>query len=201
MRVAGRTLVVTGAGGGIGRALTLEAVRRGARVAATDVDAGALGETARQVVAPLLLSTHVLDLSDPAVTEALPSAVIRRWSEVDGLIHCAGSGRGAADPVFRVFQPALRVRPEAHLVEVAADHSGRRGRRVAAKRLTEGLRAAYAGTNVHVTAVFPHRASTPYQAARDVLDGMERNASRVLIGAEAGLIDRLIPARLRALLS
>ncbi len=37
MRLAGRTVIVTGAAGGIGRALALRCAAEGARVAATDV--------------------------------------------------------------------------------------------------------------------------------------------------------------------
>src|SRR5690349_7925395 len=93
MNVAGKTLVVTGAGSGIGRAVTLEAIRRGARVAAADQHPGTLKETAHQVVAPLLLSTHLVDVTDRAAVEELPAAVIERWGGVDGLIHCAGIGQ------------------------------------------------------------------------------------------------------------
>ena len=38
MKLAGKVLVVTGAGSGIARAVTLEPVRRGARVAAVDLN-------------------------------------------------------------------------------------------------------------------------------------------------------------------
>lgn len=38
MKLAGKVLVVTGAGSGIARAVTLEAVRRSARVAAVDLN-------------------------------------------------------------------------------------------------------------------------------------------------------------------
>lgn len=46
-----KVAVVTGAGSGIGRALTLELVRRGARVAISDWDADGLAETAKQAKA------------------------------------------------------------------------------------------------------------------------------------------------------
>lgn len=42
------------------------------------------------------------------------------------------------------------------------------------------------------------RTTTPQRAARDILDGMERNAYRVLIGRDAKLMDilyRLTPRR------
>lgn len=195
MRVAGKTLVVTGAGSVLGRAVTLEAIRRGARVAAVDADPEALTETARQVVAPLLLSTHVADPADAADVEALPPVVIARWKAVDGVIDCAG----ASEPVLRTFLPLLRARREAHLVTVA-DPAGfppgpgqtvRDAAKAAAKRFT----AEHAGTGVHVTMVFPadEAATAPYRAARDVLDGMARDSYRVLVGSSAvRLLDRLL---------
>ena len=49
MKLAGKVLVVTGAGSGIGRAVALEAVRRRARVAVVDLNATTLEETATLV--------------------------------------------------------------------------------------------------------------------------------------------------------
>ncbi|BCJ45855.1 short-chain dehydrogenase [Actinoplanes ianthinogenes] len=162
MRVAGRTLVVIGAGSGIGRAVALEAVRRGARVAAADRDPVALRETARQVVAPQQLSTHVVDVTDRLDVEALPGAVIERWGRVDGVVDDAGT-------LFRTFLPLLRNRPEAHLVHGA------------------GTGALHTGTTVRVTAVIPAdtvlSGDEAYRAACVLLDAMERNAGRVRLGA------------------
>ncbi len=49
------------------------------------------------------------------------------------------------------------------------------------------------GGNVHVAMVFPagEAATTPYQAARDLLDGMARDSYRVLVGSDVGLMDRI----------
>jgi NAD(P)-dependent dehydrogenase (short-subunit alcohol dehydrogenase family) len=46
MKVRGKVLVVTGAGNGVGRAVALEAIRRGAKVAGVDVSEAGLDETA-----------------------------------------------------------------------------------------------------------------------------------------------------------
>ncbi|GAA4600783.1 NAD(P)-dependent dehydrogenase (short-subunit alcohol dehydrogenase family) [Actinoplanes octamycinicus] len=163
MRVAGRTLVVIGAGSDIGRAVALEAVRRGARVAAADRDPVALGETARQVVAPQQLSTHPVDATDRLDIEALPAAVIERWGRVDGVIDHAGT-------LYRAFLPLLRTRPEAHLVHPAAAGT------------------AQTGAGIRVTVVLPggpeRSADEAYRAACDLLDAMERNAGRVRLGAD-----------------
>ncbi|WP_436521239.1 SDR family NAD(P)-dependent oxidoreductase [Actinoplanes sp. HUAS TT8] len=189
MRVAGKTLVVTGAGSELGRAVTLEAIRRGARVAAVDADPDALTETARQVVAPLLLSTHLADVTDAAEVEALPPAVIERWSAVDGVIHCAGAG----EQVVRTFLPLLGARREAHLVSIG-DSRALPPEPDAAKAAAKRFTSAHAGTNVLVAMVFPvdDAVAAPYRAARDVLDGMARDSYRVLVGSDVRLLDRLL---------
>src|SRR4051794_40704567 len=86
MKVAGTTVVVTGAGDGIGRELVLGLLARGARVAAVSRSADHLQETADR--AGRLadgLSTHVADVSDRAAVEALPAAVLDAHGHVDGL--------------------------------------------------------------------------------------------------------------------
>jgi len=66
MKVAGKIIVVTGAGSGMGREVTLEALRRGASVAAVDLNEATLAETASLVGAPDRISTHVLNVADRA---------------------------------------------------------------------------------------------------------------------------------------
>jgi NAD(P)-dependent dehydrogenase (short-subunit alcohol dehydrogenase family) len=89
MKLAGKVLVVTGAGSGIARAVTLEAVRRGARVAA-DLNGTTLEETTILAAANGAVSTHVLNITDRTAVEALPGQVVARQGAVDGLVHCAG---------------------------------------------------------------------------------------------------------------
>jgi short-subunit dehydrogenase len=253
MKLADKVLVVTGAGSGIARAVTLEAVRRGARVAAVDLNTTTLEETTTLAAADGAVSTHVLNLADRAAVEALPGQVIARQGAVDGLVHCAGIIQpfaklqdleySAIERVFAVnwwgtlylnktFLPELLARPEGHIVNVASmggflpvpGQTVYGASKAAVKLLTEGLHSECAGTNVHVTAVFPgavvtnitansgvtipiddataaaqtRKTTTPERAARDILDGMENNAYRVLIGRDAKLMDilyRLTPRR------
>ena len=89
--------------------------------------------------------------------------------------------------------------------------------KAAVKLLTEGLHSECTGTNVRVTVVFPGAVATNItrnsgvavpamgadaekmarritpadKAARLILDGMERNAYRVMVGSDAKLMDRL----------
>jgi len=75
MRIQNKVLVVTGGGNGIGRELVLELVRRGARVAAVDIDEAALKETVK-LAGDLgnRISTHVVNITDRKAVEALPAA-------------------------------------------------------------------------------------------------------------------------------
>jgi short-subunit dehydrogenase len=193
-----------------------------------------------------VVSTHVANVADRSVVEALPGAVIERFGAVDGLIHCAGIIQpfvrlkdldyAAIDRVFAVnwlgtlyltktFLPLLLERTEAHIVNVSSmggflpvpGQTVYGASKAAVKLLTEGLHAECAGTSVRVTVVFPgavatnitansgvdipvsgadaeamaRRVTSAEKAAHLILDGMERDAYRVLIGGDAKLMDRL----------
>ncbi|MFD7923362.1 3-hydroxybutyrate dehydrogenase [Streptomyces sp. NPDC059740] len=77
--LAGRTALVTGAAGGIGRACALALAAAGAHVHVVDIAAGKAAEVAAQVGG----QAHVADLSDPEAVEALPA-------DVDIVVNNAG---------------------------------------------------------------------------------------------------------------
>jgi NAD(P)-dependent dehydrogenase (short-subunit alcohol dehydrogenase family) len=246
MQAAGKVLVVTGAGSGIGREVALEALRRGAKVAACDINETTLAETASLADAGESLATFPLNVADRAAVEALPARVTERFGAVDGLIHCAGIIQPFVrlkdldyDAIERVFAvnwwgtlylakallPLLLERPEGHIVNVSSmggflpvpGQTVYGASKAAVKLLTEGLHSECAGTNVHVTVVFPGAVATNIttnsgvaipggeaaasskgyktypadKAAADILDGMEKNAYRVLFGGDSRLMDRL----------
>lgn len=78
-RLEGKTVLVTAAGQGIGRASALLAAAEGARVIATDRDASLL-------VGLDGLETRQLDVTDLAAIEA----TVRDIGPLDGLFNCAG---------------------------------------------------------------------------------------------------------------
>src|SRR3546814_15924568 len=78
-RLAGKTAVVTAAGQGIGRATAQLFAQEGARVVATDIDAGLLAGLEGCI-------THRLDVTQPAQIQALASEL----GSVDVLSNCAG---------------------------------------------------------------------------------------------------------------
>ena len=79
MRLAGRTILVTAAGQGIGRASALACAREGARVIATDLRADLLDGLDG-------IETRPLDVTDAAAVRAIAAAV----GPLDGLFNCAG---------------------------------------------------------------------------------------------------------------
>jgi short-subunit dehydrogenase len=248
MRANGKTLVVTGGGSGIGQALVLELLSRGARVAALDIREQGLLETAGLAGGKSdRLSTHVADISDRKAVATLPAAVIAAHGQVDGLINCAGIiqpfvrfndlSYEAIDRVMNVnlygpinmtktFLPHLLERPGAHIVNVSSmggfvpvpGQTMYGATKAAVMLLTEGLDSELKGTCVRVTVVFPGAVATnisknsgveapdgsaggkgapkikvtqPGVAAKIILDGMERDARRVMVGPDAKMMDRL----------
>jgi len=84
-RVSGKTILVTAAAAGIGRASALMLAREGARVVATDIDMAGL-ESLQAEAAGTALETARLDVlkSDEI------AAMAERLGAVDALVNCAG---------------------------------------------------------------------------------------------------------------
>ena len=259
MKPAGKVVVVTGAGSGMGREVALELLRRGARVAAVDINATTLAETAGMAPGGAdAIATFVVNITDRAAVEALAPSVVERFGAVDAVINCAGIIQpfvrlneldyAAIDRVFDVnwrgtlymtktFLPLLLKRPEGHVVNISSmggflpvpGQTVYGASKAAVKLLTEGLHSELAGTAVRVTVVFPGAVATNIttnsgvaipamgggddkprkvlaadEAARMILDGMEKNAFRVLVGSDAKMMDRfyrLSPRRATALIA
>ncbi|MCW8174770.1 SDR family oxidoreductase [Verminephrobacter aporrectodeae] len=83
MRLQGKSILITAAGQGIGRASALACVREGAQVIATDIDAALLESLASEAQG---LATRVLDVRDGAAVAALAATL----PALDGLFNCAG---------------------------------------------------------------------------------------------------------------
>jgi NAD(P)-dependent dehydrogenase (short-subunit alcohol dehydrogenase family) len=98
---AGRVAVVTGAGSGIGRALSRELARRGLRLALVDVDEAAL-RAARDELAPLgaEVLTFDADVSVRGQVAAVRRQVEATFGHADLLFNNAGIFT-AAEPVWR----------------------------------------------------------------------------------------------------
>ena len=255
MKVQDKVMVVTGGGNGIGRELVLHLLSRGASAAAVDINEAALQETV--VLAgdkKDKLSTHIVNITDREVVEALPEQVIARHGAVDGIINNAGIIQpfvrvndldyAAIDRVMDVnfygalymtkaFLPHLLKRPVAHIANVSSmggflpvpGQSIYGAAKAAVKLFTEGLHSELRTTNVGVTVVFPGAIGTniaansgvgisqemqensqqrsiktlePGKAAEIIIDGIEQDRYRVLVGSDAAFMDflyRLSPQR------
>ena len=83
MRLDGKTILITAAGAGMGRASALACAREGAKVIATDNNPAALVGLAAESDR---IETHVLDVTDPAGIASFAAGL----PDLDGLFNVAG---------------------------------------------------------------------------------------------------------------
>ena len=78
--------IVTGAAGGMGRAITARLLADGLHVVGADIDAAALASMPTEGFTP-----HAVDLTDPAAITDLFARTITRFGGVDALVNNAGT--------------------------------------------------------------------------------------------------------------
>ncbi len=184
VQIKDKVFVVTGGGNGMGREVALGLLKRGARVAAVDLNEAGLAETAKLANAGKNLTTHPLNVSDRKAVLALPAAVIKAHGQVDGLFNVAGIIQpfvkiqdldfeiiervmnvnfwGVVN-MSKAFLPELLTRPEAGLLNVSSmggflpvpGQAAYGASKAAVKLFTEALFAELQDTPVAVTVVFP----------------------------------------------
>ncbi|MQT14750.1 SDR family oxidoreductase [Rhizobiales bacterium Sp-1] len=88
--LGGRLAIITGAGSGIGRAMSAAFVAAGARVFAVDLSAERLAETAALIDAPDAFATHVADVSQAGPIDAMMEAAEARFGPVEIVCNNAG---------------------------------------------------------------------------------------------------------------
>ena len=190
MKVTGKVLVVTGAGGGIGSEVAQALLERGAEVAAVDLREEGR-HSLRKKVGTLAehLTVHTCNIADQTAVAALPHAVIDAHGQVDGVINCAGIiqpfvrvndiAYEAIERVMKVnfygtlymtkaFLPHLLKRPEAYIANFSSmggflpvpGQSIYGASKAAVKLFTEGLYAELLDTDVHVSVVYPGATNT-----------------------------------------
>jgi 3-oxoacyl-[acyl-carrier protein] reductase len=84
----GQTVLVTGAGHGLGRAIAHEFAAHGASVWAADINEAGLAETAATAVAPLV--TRRVDVADRAQVQDFAAAALAATGRIDVLVNDAG---------------------------------------------------------------------------------------------------------------
>lgn len=161
--LAGRTAIVTGAGGGLGRAHALALAAHGARVVVNDLGGGA-GTVVEEIVsqggAAIVDET---DITDFAAVRALVEEVERRWGGVDILVNNAGilRDRSFAKMEMEDFRAVIEV----HLM----------GSVHCTKAVWDGMRARRHGRIIFTTSssgLFGNFGQANYAAAKMALVGL-----------------------------
>lgn len=190
MKAAGKIIIVTGAGSGIGRELTLLLLSKGSKIAGIDLNGAALAETARLAGNDASgFESIVASVADKRAVERLPEQVCSRFGTVDGVINNAGIiqpfvGINALDYptiervlnvnllgtlyVTKTFLPYLLKRPEAHIVNLSSmggfvpvpGQTIYCAAKAGVRLLSEGLASELIDTNVRMTVVFPGAIAT-----------------------------------------
>jgi NAD(P)-dependent dehydrogenase (short-subunit alcohol dehydrogenase family) len=88
--LAGLTVLVSGVGPGLGREITVAAVREGAQVMMAARTEARLKELAEAIDGTgERVGWHVTDIAERAGCEALVDATVARFGHLDALVHCA----------------------------------------------------------------------------------------------------------------
>ncbi|MGW6375845.1 SDR family NAD(P)-dependent oxidoreductase [Rhodococcus sp. NPDC055112] len=246
---AGKVVVITGAGSGIGRALALNLAEKGARLALSDFDSVGLTETVRQAEAlgAEVRSDH-LDVTQREAVLQYADAIAEHFGKVNQIYNNAGIAyhgefeksefkdiEKIMDVDFwgvvngtKAFLPHLVASGDGHVVNVSSlfgllsmpGQSAYNSAKFAVRGFTESLRQEMliAKHPVKVTCVHPGgiktaiarnatagpgedlaafseffdkklARTTPEQAAKVIVNGVQKGKARVLIGADAKFLD------------
>ena len=118
---AARSVLLTGAGGGLGRATALQLGRLGNRLAITDSDAASLRETALMLQESGVAVLSVAgDIADSSTSERLVAEAERQFGGLDGVCNIAGTLSGGTIEETQVaeFDRAMHVNCLAQLLVV-----------------------------------------------------------------------------------
>jgi short-subunit dehydrogenase len=178
-----KTVIITGAGSGIGRALAVCCAQDNAALALIDKDPDGLEQTMRLLNGKVKAASYTVDISDNNQVTAVSEKIRETFQTVDVLVNNAGvSTSGTVFDVrcatlewalsvnlwgtvymTKAFLPLLLQRPEASVVNVSSVYGllGIPGQiayctgKFAVRGFTEALRLDCHETAVRVTLVFP----------------------------------------------
>ncbi len=190
MKISNKVALITGGANGIGRALCLQMLESGARVAIADLSEEGLEQTWSLAADHAHeLKCYQCDLSDQKAVEDLKSKVLDEFRGLDILINNAGMIQPftrfkdlkietitkiinvdfySAIYVTRAFYPALEKSSEAKILNVSSmggflpvpGQAIYGAAKAALKLFTEALQAETMGTNISVSIVFPGAVKT-----------------------------------------
>jgi NAD(P)-dependent dehydrogenase (short-subunit alcohol dehydrogenase family) len=176
-----KVVVITGAASGIGRALALEAGKRGARLALSDWNEDGVAETLRMTGSRGLV--RKVDVRSEDQVNAFAADVARELGGANVVVNNAGVS--VSDMVgtmkrtdfewlmdinfwgvvrgTETFLPQLKSKDDAHVINISSvfgligvpSQSAYNASKFAVRGYTEALRQELDGTNIHVTCVHP----------------------------------------------
>ncbi len=210
MTASPKTILITGASAGIGKATAQALAREGARLIIT----GRRVEMLKEIAAALPAETHVLpmDVRDRAGTLAALESLPGAWQEIDVLVNNAGLAQGLASfdasdfadfetmvetnilgllTMTRAILPGMKARGRGHIVNIASiagSYHYPGGHVYGATKafvtyLSLALRADLVGSPVRVTNIEPGMVETDFSLVR--FKGDRQRAGAVYKGVEA----------------
>jgi NAD(P)-dependent dehydrogenase (short-subunit alcohol dehydrogenase family) len=141
-RLDGAVTIVTGAGGGIGRASALRLAEEGSRLGLTDLDASALAETTARVRQAGGEAVAVAgDIVAPATIDELATEVLAAYGHIDGLLNNAGIvvAKGLLEHTVEDFDRLMHVNCLSYLLTT--------------QRLVPEMRRAGGGAIVNISSI------------------------------------------------
>lgn len=219
---SGRVAAITGAGSGIGRALSIELARRGCEVALADIDVNGLAETAREVEQiGTRVSQSKLDVADREGVHRWADEVVADHGRVNLIFNNAGVALGATVESMsyedldwlmginfwgvvhgtKAFLPHLRASGDGHIVNISSvfgllgipSQSAYNASKFAVRGFTEALRVELDMAGGAVSCTTIHPGGIKTNIARS---GRFDAASLSALGQDP---DRVVAASERAL--
>ncbi len=184
-----KVAVITGAGSGMGRYLSILLAKAGANVAICEINPTTLAETEAMLKDySVKVTSHIIDVADKAAIDVLPAQVIELHGHVDMVFNNAGvtvdcsfedmsetdwdwvmniNLHGVINST-RAFLPHLQKRPEAALINISSifgmitvpNQSVYHVAKFAVRGFTECLAKELKGSNVQVHCVHPGHIGT-----------------------------------------
>ncbi|MBY6677695.1 SDR family oxidoreductase [Rhodococcus sp. BP-332] len=215
--LAGKVVVITGAGSGMGRAYAAAYAARGAVLALGDIDGNALAETVTSLPSGGTVLTEVYDVADRDAVAAFAARVAQEVGPATVVVNNAGIEGGfrpawhlddaSYDRVMavnlggvvhgtRAFLPQLMSRPAAALVNVSSifglqgtpNHTDYCASKFAVRGFTEALATELAGSTVSVHLVHPGGVATNISRA----EGSQQFAAKYYATSPEAVAERVV---------